>query len=70
MKKVITIILDDSLAKEIFDEYYSFVDFISIETQAEYDMKSDGWKTWDDIYSNTEVCEDCGNIECDCDVKI
>jgi hypothetical protein len=70
MKKVITIILDDSLAKEIFDEYYSFVDFISIETQAEYDMKSDGWKTWDDIYNNTEVCEDCGNIECDCDVKI
>ena len=47
MKKVITIILDDSLAKELFEDYHDLADFISIETESEYYMKDDGWKTWD-----------------------
>jgi hypothetical protein len=48
MKKVLTIILDDAIAKEIFEDYHDLADFISIETEAEYYMKDDGWKTWDD----------------------
>lgn len=67
MKKVITIVLDDSLAKEIFDEYYSFAEFISIETEAEYAMKSDGWKTWDDTDEDDCGCQDCDCKDCDCE---
>jgi hypothetical protein len=47
MKKVMTIIIDESIAKDIFEEYYEFADFISMETEAEYNMKNDGWSTWD-----------------------
>jgi hypothetical protein len=47
MKKVLTIIIDDAIAKDIFEEYAEFADFISMETEAEYYLKDDGWKTWD-----------------------
>jgi len=47
MNKVITIVVDELMAKQIFDEYYEFAEFISMETEAEYDMTSDGWATWD-----------------------
>jgi hypothetical protein len=48
MKKVLTIIVDDAIATEIFEDYHDLADFISMETEAEYYMKDDGWKTWDD----------------------
>lgn len=47
MNKVITIVVDELMAKQIFDEYYEFAEFISMETEAEYDMTLDGWATWD-----------------------
>ena len=47
MNKVITIVVNELMAKQIFDEYYEFAEFISMETEAEYDMTSDGWATWD-----------------------
>lgn len=76
MKKVITMVLDDGLAKEIFDEYYELVDFISIETEDEAQLREQGYGTWDELdldadeYTDTTVCEDCGNIDCDCDTRI
>jgi hypothetical protein len=61
MKKVMTIIIDESIAKDIFEDYYEFADFISMETEAEYNMRNDGWSTWDGEeagYDDEE--EDCG----------
>jgi hypothetical protein len=76
MKKVITLILDDSLAKEIFEDYYELADFVSIETEDEAELRDRGFDTWDELdldaddYTDIEVCEDCRNIDCDCDVRI
>jgi hypothetical protein len=69
MNKVITIVVDELMAKQIFDEYYEFAEFISMETEAEYDMTTDGWATWDgekagfDDDPNDCDCED----DCTCD---
>lgn len=71
MKKVLTIIIDEKIAKEIFEDYHSLANFISIETEAEYYMKDDGWKTWDGDEAGfdddlLDEC-DCADGECDCD---
>jgi hypothetical protein len=62
MKKVMTIIIDESIAKDIFEEYYEFADFISMETEAEYNMRNDGWSTWD----GEEAGFDDEKEDCDC----
>ena len=63
MKKVMTIIIDEAIAKDIFEEYYEFADFISMETEAEYNMKNDGWSTWD----GEEAGFDDDPNDCDCE---
>jgi hypothetical protein len=65
MKKVITIILDASLAKELFEDYHDLADFISIETEAEHYMNDAGWKTWD----GDETGYDDEEEDCDCTDK-
>jgi hypothetical protein len=76
MKKVIKLVVDESIAKEIFEEYYEYADFVSIETEDEAKVRERGFDTWDNLeldaddFEEVEVCEDCGNIDCDCDVKI
>lgn len=70
MKKVITLVVDGGLAKEILDEYYHIADFVSIETEAEYKLKADGWSTWDGDEAGYDTCEECGEEECDCDTRI
>jgi hypothetical protein len=68
MKKVLTIILDESIAKEIFDEYFEFADFISMETEAEHYLKDDGWKTWDGDEAGIDFDEECDCAEdCSCE---
>jgi hypothetical protein len=59
MKKVLTIIIDESIAKEIFDDYFDFADFISMETEEEFHLKEDGWKTWDGDEAGFDDDEDC-----------
>ena len=69
MKKVMTIIIDESIAKDIFEDYYEFADFISMETESEYNMRNDGWSTWDGEeagYDDEEedcVCTDRRKVE-------
>ena len=76
MKKVITLVIDESLAKEILEDYFELADFVSVETEDEADLRARGFDTWDKLgldaedYEDVEVCENCGNIDCDCDVKI
>jgi hypothetical protein len=70
MNKVITIVVDELMAKQIFDEYYEFAEFISMETEAEYDMTSDGWATWDGEKAglDDDDAEDCDcEDDCTCD---
>ena len=76
MKKVITLVVDESIAKEIFEDYYELADFVSIETEDEVELRERGFATWDELdldaddYEDIPVCEDCGNIDCDCDTRI
>jgi hypothetical protein len=76
MKKVITLVVDELLAKQIFEDYYELADFVSIETEDEADIRDRGFDTWDNLdldaedYEDIAVCEDCGNIDCDCDTQI
>lgn len=70
MNKVITIVVDELMAKQIFDEYYEFAEFISMETEAEYDMTADGWATWDGEKAglDDDDAEDCDcEDDCTCD---
>lgn len=61
MKKVITIVVDEALAKEIFDEYYSLSDFISVETEDEAKLREDGWATWNEMNDDEDEdnCPEC-----------
>jgi hypothetical protein len=79
MKKVITLVVDEGVAKEILDDYYELADFVSIETEDEADLRDSGYDTWDNLdldadddedYDEAEVCDECGNIDCDCDTRI
>jgi hypothetical protein len=76
MKKVVTLVVDKSLAKEILEDYFELADFVSVETEDEADIRERGFKTWDNLdldaedFENVDVCEDCGNIDCDCDTRI
>lgn len=78
MKKVLTIVVDDGLAKEIFDEYYEFADYLSIETENEYNLRNQGWKIYDDfdddeldsLDDTVGTCDHCGETDCDCDTQI
>ena len=70
MKKVITLVLDDELAKEIFEDYYELADFVSIETEDEANLRDLGFKTWDGDEAGLEECRHCGEYDCDCDAKI
>jgi hypothetical protein len=68
MNKVITIVVDELMAKQIFDEYYEFAEFISMETEAEYDMTADGWATWDGEEAGFDDDDDCDcEDDCTCD---
>jgi hypothetical protein len=66
MKKVMTIIIDESIAKDIFEDYYEFADFISMETEAEYNMRNDGWSTWDGEEAGYDDTCDCDGV-CSCE---
>jgi hypothetical protein len=66
MNKVITIVVDELMAKQIFDEYYEFAEFISMETEAEYDMTADGWATWDGEKPGFDDDDD-DDDDCDCE---
>jgi hypothetical protein len=55
MKKVLTIIIDEGVAKEIFDEYYDLAEFISMESEDEFQLKE----------SEFDDC-DCEDV-CTCD---
>jgi hypothetical protein len=70
MKKVITLVVDESIAKEIFEDYYELADFVSIETEDEAQIRTDGWSTWDGDEAGYDTCAHCGEIDCDCDARI
>ena len=66
-KRIVTLVLPENLAKQIIDEYMDFADFISIETEAEADLKKRGFDTWDNL--KDDDC-DCDDEDCDCDTRI
>jgi hypothetical protein len=65
-KRIVTLVLADNLVKQILDEYMDFADFISIETEAEADLKKRGFDTWDNLEDDC----DCNEDDCDCDTRI
>lgn len=59
MKKLVTLLANKEIAKEIFDAFFDVVETITVETV-------EGEDILEDLFNNDEDC-DCDDDVCDCD---